>query len=162
MTTIMIKKSAGYELRKLFYDILTNDPVLTTRIYHDERGNEITANVWDTVPKNVKPPYATIGKAAIKIDHEFQTKDNFIDMYMVEIDCFTHYGGKSDVSELMNDAMFALSTAWANNLLQFDDDSSFEVGTFEIDVRGEDVSVWGPKDREHNVMTCNVRVVQVA
>ena len=162
MTTIMIKKSAGYELRKLFYDLLTSDPVLTTRVYLDERGNEITANVWDTVPAKVKPPYVTIGKAAIKIDHEFQTKDNFIDMYMVEIDCFTHYGGKADVAQLMNDAMFALSSAWANGLLQFEEPSVFEVGTFEIDVRGEDVSVWGPKDREHNVMTCNVRVIQTA
>ena len=161
MTLPMIKQSASYELRELLYNTLINNATLTTRVYLDERSNEITANVWDTVPPKVKPPYVTIGKSAIKVDTESQTKDLFIDYYMIEIDCFTHYGGKADVSQLQNDAIYALSSIWAEGELQFGDDSSFRIATFEIGVRGEDVSVWGPKDREHNVFTCNIRVAQV-
>jgi hypothetical protein len=159
--TNMIKQSASYELRRLLYDTLTLDPTLTTRVYLDEHSNEVTANVWDTVPPKVKKPYVTIGKAAIKIDREAQTRDFYADLYMVEIDSFTHYGGKADVAQLQNDVMVALYTAWANKTLQFDAGSSFLVGLFEIDVRGEDVSVWGPKDAEHSVMTCNIQVIQI-
>ena len=157
----MIKQSASYELRKLLYETLIADPTLTTRIYSDERRNDVTAHVYDTVPPKVKPPYVMIGKAAIKVDTAYQSKDGFIDLYMLEIDCFTHYGGKADVAQLQNDAMAALYTAWAIGDVQFEEDSSFRVGSFEIGVRGEDISVWGPKEREHNVMTCNIRTIQI-
>ena len=157
---ITVKQSASYELRKLIYDTLSQSETLTTREYLDPQSNVICAKVYDTVPKGAKPPYVTIGKAAIKIDRAAQTKDVFVDLYMLEIDFFTHYGGKADVSQLMNDAMAALSYAWAIGELQFTEDSAFLVGLFEIDVRGEDVSVWGPKDREHNIMTCNIQVIQ--
>jgi hypothetical protein len=158
---LIIRQSASYELRKLFYDVLVADDTLTSRVYYDEQGNVTAAKVYDTVPPKVKKPYVTVGKAAIKIDRDTQSKDMFADIYMVEIDCFTHYGGKADVSQLMNDAMYALSAAAVNQTLQFDDGSAFRLGIFEIDVRGEDVSVWGPKEAEHSVLTCNVRVVQV-
>jgi len=158
---MIIKQSASYELRELLYNTLLNDATLTTRVYTDEQGNDVTARVWDTVPPKVKKPYITVGKAAIKVDHTAQSKDTFVDLYMIEIDGFTHYGGKADVVQLMNDAMAALYTAWGTNTLQFLETSSFRIGIFEIDVRGEDVSVWGPKDAEHSIMTCNVQVVQI-
>ena len=157
---MMIKQSASYELRKLLYETLIADTTLTTRVYSDERGNAVNAQVYDTVPPKVKPPYVMIGKAKINVDSA-QSKDGFIDLYMLEIDCFTHYGGKADVSQLQNDAMAALYTAWATGELQFENGSSFRVGSFEIGIRGEDISVWGPKEREHNVMTCNIRTLQI-
>jgi hypothetical protein len=162
MTTLpMIKQSASYDLRVLLYNTLVSDPVLTSRVYLDEKKSEVTAKVYDTVPPKVKKPYVTVGKATVRKDQEVQSKDMFIDLHMVEIDCFTHYGGKSDVAQLQNDAMRALGSAWANGDLQFDEDSAFLIGLFEIDTRGEDVSVWGPKDAEHFVFTCFIRVVQV-
>jgi hypothetical protein len=144
--------------------VLTSDPTLTETEYEDEHGNDVKARIFDTVPPEAKRPYVAIGKAAINIDKEKQTKDLFIDNYLVEIDCFTHYGGKKQVSELMNDVIFALSSAWASvpPTLQFPEESPFMVGVFEIGVRGEDVSVWGAKEAEHDVLTCNVQVVQVS
>ena len=159
---ILVKRHAGYDLRLLLVNVLMNDPTLTTATYEDEHGNSIKVRIYDTVPPGVKKPYIAIGKAAINID-ERQTKDLFIDKYLVEIDIFTHYGGKKQVSEIMNDVIFALSSAWASDpqQLQFPEESPFLIGTFEIGVRGEDVSVWGAKEAEHDVLTCNVQVAQV-
>ncbi|MGA3315239.1 MAG: DUF3168 domain-containing protein [Candidatus Korobacteraceae bacterium] len=159
---IMIKQSAGYDLRLLIYNVLVADTTLTTREYISDHGVPVYARVYDTVPRGAMKPYVAVGKAAIAVNEQ-QPKDCYADKYMLEIDCFTHYGGKAQVSQIMNDVIAALYTAWAAKprTLQFSDESPYVISLFEVGVRGEDVSVWDAKEAEHDVATFNIVVIQV-
>jgi hypothetical protein len=112
----IIKQCPQYELRTLIFSLL-NGNVLAI-------DNSVVP-VFEAVPRELPRPYIAIGRATWTPDEQ---KSYTIDMYVLEVDIFTDYGGTLENVFILNGVQMALSNALNTKTLQFPDDSKFRIG----------------------------------
>jgi hypothetical protein len=119
--TLIAKKTAQWELRVMLATLLNGT------IQFTKNGASSVVPVFETIPKGMPLPYVCLGDCTATNE---ETKQAFIDDYIIEIYVFTDYGGTMDNLSILNVVYQVLSTAYNTGELNFSPPCDFNIGMF--------------------------------